>query len=398
MARHINRLSARTAATVGDGFHADGNGLYLRVEAGGNRRWVFVYFQHGRRREMGLGALTDIPLAEARQLVAQARSQVRQGISPIDARRSLRASVKAVSFGELADQVVTDREPQWKNPKVAAQWRTTLRVDAARLRSKPVDQVTTEDVLDVLKPIWLKKPETAARLRGRIELVIDVAKAKGMREGENPARWKGHLSILLPKRLKASRKHHAALPYDQIRDFMPKLRESESISAIALDFTILTIARTSEVLLAQVPEIDLQAGVWTVPSAHMKSGREHRVPLSPPALAIARQRVEAVKKGYLFPGLRRGQPLSNMAMLKMLALTGYGSVTVHGFRATFKSWATDCTSVPREIIEAALAHLVGDDAEQAYLRTDALERRRQLMASWATYCEGRGAKILQLVG
>jgi integrase len=396
MTRKYNQLNARTVKTFGEGFHADGQGLYLRVESSGARRWVFVFFQHGRRREMGLGSLADLPLAEARQAVQDARKLVAKGICPIDARRAERAAVKAVPFGDLARQVVADLSPQWKNPKVAQQWLTTLTVDAAPLGSRLVSAIGTDDVLAVLKPIWLAKPETAARLRGRIERVLDAAKAKGMREGENPARWKGHLSILLPRRARSSRRHHPSLHYDKMRAFMSVLRKSESISASALDFTVLTIARTSESLFARGGEFDLNRGIWTVPPERMKSGREHRVPLSPPALAIARTRIDLCGDGYLFPGLRQGRPLSNMAMLKMLDLLGYGDFTVHGFRATFKSWATDRTAFPREIIEASLAHLVGDEAEQAYLRTDALERRRGLMAAWADYCEP-GNRVVQLI-
>lgn len=396
MARHINRLSARTAATIGPGFHADGNGLYLKVEASGARRWVFVFFQHGRRREMGLGSLVDVPLATARQTVADARRKVAQGENPIQTRKAERAAETAVRFGDLADQVVSALEPQWKNPKVAGQWRTTLRVDAKLLSRKLVNEIATEDVMAVLQPIWTKKPETAARLRGRIERVLDVAKAQGMREGENPARWKGHLSLMLARRSKKSRGHHASLHYNEAKTFMGKLRRSESISALALDFTILTIARTNESLGARGSEINVDTATWTVPADRMKSGREHRIPLSAPALAIVKARIKICGDGLLFGGLRPGKPLANMAMLKMMDLLGYGDFTVHGFRATFKSWATDCTAFPREMIEAALAHLVGDDAEQAYLRTDALERRRQLMEAWASFCEGRAAKILML--
>lgn len=398
MARQINRLNARTVNTLEAGFHADGNGLYLKVEATGARRWVFVFFQHGRRREMGLGSLIDLPLATARQAALQARRMVAAGKNPIEARRAAEAAIKAVPFGVLAEEVIAGREGQWKNPKVAAQWRATLTKDAKRLTRKLVNEIVTEDVLAVLQSIWTKKPETAARLRGRIELVLDVAKARGMREGENPARWKGHLSLMLAKRKKSTRRHHASVHYRDIRTFMRTLRKSDSISATALDFTILTVARTSESLGARGAEFDLAAGVWTIPPERMKSGREHRVPLSAPALAIVKTRIKTCGDGLLFGGLVPGRPLSNMAMLKMLDLLGYGDFTVHGFRATFKSWATDCTSFPREIIEAALAHLVGDDAEQAYLRTDALERRRVLMEAWATHCEGRTATILKLAG
>lgn len=380
--------------TLGPGFHADGGGLYLRVEASGARRWAFIFRYRGRRGEMGLGPLVDVSLAAARQAAQEARQQVREGKSPVLVRRRLRAVVEAVPFGDMADQLVGDLTPQWKNPKVAQQWRTTLTVDAAALKDKLVSEVNTEDVLAVLKPIWTVKRETAARLRGRIERVLDAARARGMREGENPARWKGHLSMLLP-RVPRRRKHHAALAYDGIRQFCAKLRRSERMSALALDFAILTVARTNEVLAARGSEINLKDAVWIIPPERMKAGREHRVPLSAPALAIAKSRIESVGDGLLFPGLKRGKSLSNMAMTKMLKRLGYGEFTVHGFRSTFRDWAGDRTDFPREIIEAAMAHLVGDEAEQAYRRSDALERRRQLMNAWADYCEP-GGRVVQL--
>lgn len=394
MARTVNRLSARTAATVGEGFHADGGGLYLRVDASGARRWVFVFRFRSKRCEMGLGPLADFPVAVAREATQEARRMVKAGKNPIDERRRERAAVKAVPFGELAAQIVTDLSPQWKNPKSAQQWLTTLTVDAAGLKAKLVSEISTDDVLAVLKPIWAKKPETAARLRGRIERVLDAAKAKGMREGDNPARWKGHLSILLPRR-SGLRGHHAALHYDQVRAFFMDLRKSNSISAQALDFTILTNTRTNESNGARGAEIDLQKAIWVIPPERVKNKKEYRIPLSPPALAIARQRIEHGGDGYLFPGLKPGKPLSNMAMSKLLKIMGY-DVTVHGFRSTFKDWASDRTNFPREIIEQAMGHIVGDAAEQAYRRSDALERRQKLLDAWASYCAAGSAQIITL--
>ena len=406
MARNIDRLNARTVKTLGPGLHADGGGLYLRVEAAGARRWVFIVRRKDKRSEMGLGPLSDISLARARELAQEARGVAREGKDPIAERRRARAALQAVSFGELADQLVDDLESQWKNPKVPQQWRNTLKVDAASLRPKLVSQITTEDVLAVLKPIWTVKPVTASRLRGRIERVLDAAKATGKREGENPARWRGHLSLLLP-RGRREKRHHAALPYDQIRSFCSKLRSlrlhgARSISTLALYFTILTAARSSEVLFAAGREIDQRQAIWTIPAERMKSGREHRVPLSASALAIAKDRIKIVGDGYLFPGLARDlqtgerKPLSNMAMSKVLDLMGYGDYTVHGFRSTFRDWGGDRTAFAREIVEAALAHIVGDEAEQAYRRSDALERRRKLMDAWAEYCAARG-QVVQLI-
>lgn len=395
MGREINRLTARGLKGLAPGLHNDGGNLYLLVEEGGAQRWVFKFRFQGKRCEMGLGPVSLIPLAEAREAAHQALKLVKAGKSPIAERRRQRAAVRPVTFGDLADQVVADIAPQWKNWRSEQQWRTTLTVDAASLRPKLVSEITTDDVLAVLKPIWLAKPVTASRLRGRVERILDAARARGIREGENPARWRGHLSILLPRRLKAPG-HHAALPYDQIRPFMARIRQSDSISAKALEFTILTVGRTSEALFATGAEIDLQQAVWTVSGDRMKSGRDHRVPLSDAALAIARERIDAGGAGYLFPGLKRGRPLSNMAMCKILKLTGNGNYTVHGFRSTFRDWAGDKTAFPREIIEAAMAHVVGDEAEQAYRRSDALERRRKLMNAWAQYCEAAAAIVIPI--
>jgi integrase len=387
MARKVDRLNARTASTLGAGFHADGGGLYLRVETGGARRWVFVFRFHGKRCEMGFGALADISLAAARELARHARALVKSHTNPIDERRRQRAAVASIPFGEYADRLIISLAPQWRSPIGRRQWETTLRVDARSLRPKQLSNITTEDVLAVLKPIWLEKPETARRLRGRIERVLDAAKAEGLREGENPARWKGHLALLLPRRPQLTKGHHPALPYARASSFMRDLRSSNSISAQALEFTILTNARTTEARLACGREIDLEHKVWTVPGDRMKSGKIHRVPLSAPALSIVRRRIDLVGEGYLFPGLVRGNALSNMAMSKMLKLLGHGEFTVHGFRSTFRDWAADRTTFPREVIEAAMAHVQGDDAEQAYWRSDVFDRRRRLMDAWAAYCE-----------
>jgi len=386
MTKHIDRLSARSTLTKGPGFHADGAGLYLRVTDTGARRWVFVFFERGKRREMGFGALSDIPLATARELALEARGLVKASKNPIEERRRQRAAVVAVPFGDLATEIIADLGPQWRSPITRQSWETTLTVDAKGLSKKLVSNITTEDVLAVLKPIWLEKPDTARKVRQRIERVLDAAKARGMREGDNPARWKGHMALLLA-RTKHLKKNHPAVPYAEMKGFVRVLRKTDSLSVQALDFTILTNARTSETLFATGSEIDLVAAVWTVPGTRMKSGREHRVPLSAPALEIARRRIEVCGQGLVFPGKKASKPLSNMAMAKVLKAKKYGAFTVHGFRSTFRDWAGDCTAFPREIIEAAMAHIVGDEAEQAYRRSDALERRRALMDAWAAYCD-----------
>jgi integrase len=286
----------------------------------------------------------------------------------------------------MADDVRRSLSLGFRNEKHKAQWKSTLENYAAPLRPKPVDIIGTDDVLTVLKPIWTIKPETASRIRGRIEKVLDAAKAKGFRSGENPARWRGHLDHLLPRPSKLSRGHHAAMPYEEVANFIAKLRTREATAALALELCILTAARSGEILGMRWSEIDFDNKVWTVPANRMKAGREHRVPLSSPATAILRH-LERMKIGDLvFPGQTRGKPLSNMAMQMMLRRMKIDYATVHGFRSSFRDWAGNVSNFPRELIETALAHVIGDKAEQAYRRSDALEKRRLLMDEWAAYC------------
>jgi integrase len=266
----------------------------------------------------------------------------------------------------------------------------TLRNYAAPLRDKPIDAVDTESVLSILQPLWQSVPETASRLRSRIEAVLDAAKAQGHRHGENPARWRGHLDKLLPKRQKLSRGHHAALPYSQVPAFVASLCEREAVAALALEFTILTAARSGEVLGTHWPELDLEAKVWTIPAMRMKAGKEHRVPLSARAGTIIQRLAEVRTSDFVFPGQRSGKPLSGMAM-EMVLRRMKADVTVHGFRSSFRDWCGEETHFPREIAEAALAHSVGNEVEVAYRRGDALEKRRGLMEAWADFIEGTPA-------
>jgi integrase len=387
MARQTQRLSARGVAGLSlPGRHADGNGLYLVVDKAGAKRWVFLFRFEGRLREMGLGGLSSVPLSRARELATEARTVLATGQNPIDARKIDRA---IPTFGACADQLLESMSSEWRNAKHRAQWKMTLEEYAKPLRGKPIDEITTEDVLKVLKPIWTDKPETASRLRGRIERVLDAAKALGHRSGENPALWRGHLKNLLPRRQKLTRGHHAAMPYDKVAKFCLDLRGREAVAAQALHFCILTAARSGEVLGARWAEIDLDKAIWTVPAARMKAAREHRVPLADPAKAIlvamAEARVHKKPDDHVFPGQKRGAPLSGMAMAMILRRMKLTGVTVHGFRSSFRDWAGECTAFPREVAEAALAHTVGDETERAYRRGDALEKRRELMAGWAEY-------------
>jgi integrase len=392
MARAINRLSARgVQAVTKPGRHSDGAGLYLVVDQSGAKRWVFLFKRSGRMSEMGLGGLLSVPLSRAREVAAQCRMDLASGRNPILLRRTARQQAPGVpTFGQFADLFVRDMSPQWRNEKHRAQWRMTLTVYCAPMRSKPVSEITTDDVLAVLKPIWTSKPETASRLRGRIERVLDAAGAKRHRSGDNPARWRGNFDHLLPKRSKLSKGHHAAMPYANVPKFISDLRERDAVAALALEFTILTAARSGETLNAQWGEIEHDKKLWTVPGERMKAGREHRVPLTSRALEIleivGKIRDAARPSEFVFPGQKPGKPLSNMALEMMLRRMKITDATVHGFRSSFRDWCGNQTDFPREIAEACLAHVVGNATEQAYRRGDALDKRRTLMDAWAAYC------------
>jgi integrase len=373
------------------GMHSDGGGLYLFIGKDGSRRWCYIYETNGRRREMGFGPAagpkkSGLTLADARRKAEEARRIRYEGRDPLTEKRAQQLAAKTITFGEFADGLLADISKEFRNEIHRAQWKRAIEVQAAPIRSRPVREIDTHDVLRVLKPIWTETPETANRLRGRIERVLDAAKAKGFREGANPARWKGHLSELLAKRNKLSRGHHAALPYGEAPAFVQKLRDRESVSARALEFSILTAGRTGETIGARFSEFDLDKALWVIPGNRMKAGVEHRVPLTERAVEIVRDLVttESTPDSYVFPGAKRGQPLSSMAMLECLRGVREG-VTVHGFRSTFRDWAGDCTAFPRDLAEQALAHTIKDKAEAAYRRSDALEKRRKLMVAWEKY-------------
>lgn len=407
MAIALNRLNARQVQTIKEpGRHADGGGLYLVVDKSGARRWVFLFRWKatptepgtGKLREMGLGSAISVSLAAAREAAVGVRELLAIGVDPIAAKRASESQEKVPTFGEVAEAHIKAMTPAWRNPKHVDQWRMTLSVErgpdgayldggyCTTIRSKAVDQVTTEDMLAILSPIWSEKNETASRVRGRIEAVLDAAKAKGLRTGENPARWKGHLALTLPKRQKLQRGHHEAMPYPEVPAFVKRLRLVRGMSSFALEFAILTAARSGEVRGARWSEMDLEAKVWTVPAARMKAGREHRVPLCDRAIEIlgTLAQLDHGPDDLVFPGQKKGAPLSDMSLTALLRRLKVNA-TVHGFRSSFRDWAGDATTFPREVAEAALAHAVGDATEAAYRRSDALEKRRKLMEAWGAF-------------
>jgi integrase len=402
MARGTSRLSAVVLPKLKPGMHSDGAGLYLQVK-GRARTWIFRFTRHGRAREMGLGPLHTVSLAEARNKARECRQLLLEGQDPIEVRKAKRAearlaSASAMTFRDCGETYIASHQAGWKNPKHAKQWPATLEAYVYPLiGALPVQAIDTGLVMKCVEPIWTVKPETASRVRGRIESILDWAKSRGYRDGENPARWRGHLENLLPKKSKVSRvEHHPALPYAEMAKFIAGLRKQEGVAARALEFMILTASRTGEVINARWEEFDLANKVWTIPAERMKAGKEHRVPLSGRAQeiieAMSAERVN--DHPFVFPGGRPGKPLSNMAMLKLLGRMGRGDLTAHGFRSTFSDWCTELTNFPAEVREMALAHAVSDKVEAAYRRGDLFQKRRDLMDAWARYAEGREVEIV----
>jgi integrase len=388
--RRLNRLSVRAAeAQKTPGKYADGGNLYLIVEQGGSKRWAFIYKRAGKFTEIGLGGFGMTTLSAARRKAETYRQMLGDGLDPLVEKRKLllsRQQKQLPTFKEFADALIRDLLPGFRNDAHKRQWQQTVAVYASPLHDIAINAITADHVLAVIKPMWASKNATAARLRGRIERILDAAKVKGLREGENPARWKGHLDQLLPKPNKLARGHHAALPYKDLPEFMAKLRTMHLMTAFALEFCILTAARTGEVLGATEAELHRAQALWIVPAVRIKAGREHRVPLCKRALELAELAAPYRTGEYLFSGARQGRPLSDTVMFRLLHSMGFGAYTVHGFRSTFRDWVAEETDFQREVAEAALAHIVGDETERAYRRGDALEKRRKLMDAWAAFC------------
>ena len=387
------------------GRYADGGGLYLVVTRSGTKSWAFRYARQGRQHEMGLGSVDTIGLADARKRARRCREQLLDGLDPLTERRAVRGPGDAgETFAAVAEHYVVAHAPAWRSEIHARQWRNSLRdYVLPAIGAEPVAAIDTDAVMRILGPLWPAKTETASRLRQRIEAVLDYAAARGWRRGDNPARWRGHLANLLPARARvAPVQHHAAMAWRELPKFIERLASSPGMAAAALRFTILSAARSAEARGARWREIDFLHLTWTVPADRMKAHREHRVPLAPAAIALLREmQADGVPSpdDLVFPGGRRrgvdqAQPLSDVALNKAVPK----GLTVHGFRSTFRDWAAETTGHPREVIEMALAHRLGDSVEQAYARGDLFDKRRNLMEDWSVYCTKPAPAVVPLRG
>ncbi len=386
------------------GKYGDGRGLWLQIVTPERRSWVLRYTFAGKGRYMGLGSVEDVTLAEAREKVDAARKMVRDGVDPIEYRRASRkvaieADERNVTFAQAAAHYIAANEAGWRNPKNQEQWRSSMaRYALPVIRDLPCGAINTNHVLKILEPIWRSKPETAGRVRGRLETVLSYATVRGWREGPNPAVWRGHLQLMLPGKGKISKvRHHAALDWREMPPFMAHLRERDGMGTRALEFAILTAARSGEVRRALWSEVDMEQATWTIPAERMKSEREHRVPLSAPAMAILTELVKFRDySGLIFHGQRPGTPMSDMTLTAVLRRMGRGDLTAHGFRSSFRDWAAETTAHPNHVMELALAHAIGDKVEAAYRRGDLFEKRAALMSDWAAYLGRAPAEVVAL--
>jgi len=371
------------------GKYSDGHGLYLNIRNGGTKSWIYRYQLNGKRKEIGLGAIRIISLKEARELAADATKLRNKGIDPKIHKEKLKAaSTNTRTFEQCAKEYIEAHKSGWKNEKHISQWISTLKQYAyPHIGTLPVGEIDNNTIMAVLKPIWWTKTETASRVRGRIENILSWAIVKKYRPAPNPAIWRGNLEILLPKRSKIQKqKHHPALPHADTANLMKQIRASKSVSARALEFTILTASRTQESIGAKWDEIDLNKNIWTIPAERMKAGLEHRVPLSAQAVSLLNNLYQT--NDYLFPGLKKGKSISNMAMLKYLKKDlGHSDITVHGFRSSFREWVSEISPYSAELGESALAHINSNKVEAAYQRSDLLKKREAMMQNWANYIE-----------
>jgi integrase len=392
MARTLNRLSAlKVERAKTPGLWADGGGLYLRVAEGGSKQWIFRYATAGRQRDMGLGPAYTVTLAQAREMARDARLLRLEGVDPIESKRARMAALRAadaraMTFADCTRGYIKDNESDWTSARHRHEWLATLsRYAFPLLGSLPVEAIDTPLVLKVIKPLWERIPVTGTRVLGRIENVLGWATVHHYRHGDNPARWQGHLEHALPAVVKTGR-HFAALPYVEAPAFMAKLRREDSPAARCLEFIVLTAARLGEALGATWDEVDLDGRIWTVPTTRMKAGKEHRVPLSTPSLAVLKAMREIRTSDYIFPGTRAGRPIGENTLWRGAKLAAGSNITVHGLRSTFRDWAAERSNFPREVAEMALAHAIPNAVEAAYRRGDLFEKRRRLMDAWAEFC------------
>jgi integrase len=392
MAHQIGKLSAvAVSKKKAPGLYGDGDGLSLQIAKGGSKSWIYRFMLNGKARSMGLGSANTYSLSEAREMASECRKLTSAGIDPIEERGKGRAlaaleAAKAITFQDAAEKYLEIHKIGWRSPKHAEQWSATLKTYAYPLIGfVSVQTIDVALVMRIIEPIWATKTETASRVRGRIENVLDWATAHGYRTGDNPARWRGHMDKMLPERTKVRKvQHYPALPYTEIGEFMAELKKQGGTASKALEFLILTVCRTNEAVKSVPGEFNLEDNVWTIPGDRMKAGRDHRIPLSAPAKAIVEEFETA--DTYIFPGRKRGKPLSNNALLALLKRMGRSDITVHGFRSTFRDWAAEQTNYAREVAEMALAHAIEDKTEAAYRRGDLFEKRQRLMDDWAKYC------------
>lgn len=379
----LNKLTDRKIKSlIKPGYHADGGNLYIRVKKSGARSWAFRWKNNNKVRDIGLGGYPAISLKEARKLAEAHRTTRANGGIP----KRLAQFEEGKTFSEVVEQFLSIKESEWTNAKHKQQWRNTLKQYCKRIANKPISEIDRTDVLTVLSPIWEEKRETASRVRQRVERVLSFAESKGMRQGPNPAVWRGNLDNVLPKQRPLARGHHKALPYEELPEFISRLREHEGKAAKALELLILTACRTSEIINSTWEEINLDTKVWIIPPERMKMRKEHRIPLTESAVEVMRYMIQFKNSEYVFPGQKRDKPLSNMAMAELLKGMKVESATVHGFRSTFRDWAGDKTSEPREVIELCLAHTIGNSSELAYRRSDAIDKRRRILLQWEDYC------------
>lgn len=401
MTRQLNRLTAiQIKNTKEKGLYHDGGGLYLQVKESGAKSWLFCYRFDGRDREMGLGSESIVTLAEARMKVQDARRLLANKVDPLEARKQAEAQVrleaaKSLSFKECAIKFIEANKSGWRSAKTIKEWPRFFEIYVySVIGDIAVKDVDLDLVLKIIEPIWTTKTETADRLRSRIERVLDWARVRGYREGENPARWRGHLENLLVRPSKLNKVvHHPSLPYAEVADFVAQIKCQPGMDARVLEFTILTAVRTNEATQARWEEIDLKNRIWTLNADRTKTGKEHRVPLSDATIDVLKRVAKmsghedlGQANGWLFPSSKRGKAISNMAMLMLLRRIERTDITVHGFRSTFRVWAAERTTFPREVAEAALAHVVENQVEAAYMRSDLFEKRKRLMDAWAKYC------------